>query len=81
MTLFALTGLNSLEELVHFVAAREFAHLFIGGLHEANEGFAVGRRHVHALLLEFLHDGGFAMGNLVARQVLLLIFSTANVGR
>lgn len=36
------------------------------------EGVAVGVRHVHALLLELLDDGGFTVADAVAGEVLRL---------
>ena len=63
---------NSGEKFVHGALPRELAHLLVRGLHLRDEGLAVRDRDVHALLLELLDGGGFAVRDLVARQVLRL---------
>ena len=67
-----LDFINSSEEFVHGFLTGKLADFLIGGLHLRNERLAVRDRDVHALLFELLDGGGFAVRDLVARQVLRL---------
>ena len=67
-----LNFINGGEEFVHGFLAGELAHLLVRGLHLRDERFAIRDRNVHALLFELLNGGGFAVRDLVARQILCL---------
>ena len=67
-----LNFINSGEEFVHGFLAGELAHFLVRGLHLRNERFAVRDRDVHTLLFELLDGGGFAVRDLVTRQILSL---------
>ena len=67
-----LNFINGVEEFVHGFLTGKLAHFLIGWLHLRDKRLAVRDRDVHAFLLEFLDGGGFAVRDLVARQVLRL---------
>ena len=67
-----LDFINGSEEFVHGFLTGKLADFLIGGLHLRNERLAVRDRDVHALLLELFDGGGFAVRDLVARQILSL---------
>lgn len=68
----SLDFINCAEEFVHGPLPGKLAHLLVRGLHLRDKRFAVRDRDVHTLLFELLDGGGFAVRDLVTRQILRL---------